>query len=110
MLKFSVLVLFSFLYFEQEAIASSRKCNFTKEKISGVSTIEFSEESIKINGEMEIPLEKTKIKCGISGKRLRFDGLALGYQVVLETCTTQATLEGHLIDSVNQEIAELACE
>jgi hypothetical protein len=92
------------------AFASTLNCKFKSEIVSGVESIVLNEDFLVINEEMEIPLDKTKVNCGNFKQQTRFDGSAMGYQVVLKSCTTEAVLEGHLIDSVKQEIADVICD
>jgi hypothetical protein len=90
--------------------ATAINCKFKDDKIENIKTIQLTDEALMINGEMEIPLEKSRIKCGNFGRQNRLDGLALGYQVVLKSCSNDAQLEGHLIDSVKEIAAEVMCD
>jgi hypothetical protein len=92
------------------AFAFTMECTVQKGMISGVKSIHLSEENLSINGEMEIPLEKTQINCGHFKKQVRLAGRALGYQIILKSCTSDAVLEGDLIDSVRGDIAQVSCE
>ncbi len=92
-----------------EAWGVSLSCRFKDFKMSGVNHILIEEDMLIINRELEIPLEKSRVRCGHFGRQTRFDGSALGFQVVLKTCTSDAKLEGHLIDSVNVIAADLVC-
>jgi hypothetical protein len=105
----SLLLVFLFAL-QTNAFAGTLSCKFKDEKVVGVKSIEVAEDSLLINKELEIPLEKSRVKCGGFGRQTRLDGSALGYQVVLKTCTSEAQLEGHLIDSVNQVAAEVLCD
>jgi hypothetical protein len=97
------------IFLQNQTFASTLNCNFKSEKVEGVQTIHISDESLIINNELEIPLEESRVKCGHFGRQTRFDGRALGYQVVLKTCTTDAKLEGYLFDSIKIMIAEVTC-
>lgn len=92
------------------AFATTLDCKFKDITVTGVKTIELKEESLVINKDMEIPLEKSRVKCGSFGRQTRFDGNALGFQIVLKSCTSDAQLEGHLIDEVNEMAAEVLCD
>ncbi len=91
------------------AFGMTLSCRFKDEKMAGVESIRLDEKTLVINKELEIPLEKSRVRCGNFGRQTRFDGSALGYQVVLKTCTTDAKLGGHLIDSVNAVAADVLC-
>lgn len=93
-----------------QAFAMNLNCKFKKEVVEGVESIKISEESLIINKELEIPLEKSRVKCGGFGRQTRFDGRALGFQIILKSCTTEAVLEGHLIDSVRLIAADVVCK
>ncbi len=92
-----------------EAWGGPLSCRFKDFKMSGVDHIRIEEDMLIINRELEIPLEKSRVRCGHFGRQTRFDGSALGFQVVLKTCTSDAKLEGHLIDSVNVVAADVVC-
>lgn len=109
MVTVSLLLIF-FLSLKTTAFAASLHCKFKDIQMRGVEAIRLNEQSLIINNELEIPLEKSRVKCGNFGRQTRFDGSALGYQVVLKTCTTDAVLEGHLIDSINSVAAEVLCD
>ena len=89
---------------------SGLHCSFKHGRVSNIQTLEMAEDSLIINAEIEIPLEVSRVKCGGFGKQVRFDGLALGYQVILKSCSSEAKLEGHLIDSLNDKVAEVVCK
>lgn len=93
-----------------KAFAADFDCKFKDEVVRGVKTIQLSDENLFINKELEIPLEKSRVKCGHFGKQTRFDGSALGFQVILKTCSSEAKLEGHLIDSINEVAADIYCQ
>jgi hypothetical protein len=103
-------VLFSLLSgLYSEAFGGSLHCRFKDQKINDIDKIEINDQSLIINNEMEIPLEKTRVICGNFGRQMRLDGSALGYQVVLKSCSTEAKLEGHLIDSLKVVAADIQC-
>ncbi|HXH73485.1 MAG TPA: hypothetical protein VNJ08_00870 [Bacteriovoracaceae bacterium] len=84
-------------------------CKFISKPVSGIKSIQLTDESVVINGKLEIALEKTSIKCGSMGRRDRFEGTENGYQIILKDCSGDDSLEGHLIDSVKQEVADISC-
>jgi len=108
MVTVSLLLIF-FLSLKTTVFAGTLNCKFKDIEIRGVEGIKLNDQSLIINNLLEIPLEKSRVKCGNFGRQIRFDGNALGYQVVLKTCTTDAVLEGHLIDSINSIAAEVLC-
>ena len=104
-----LLVMVSMLQSKVFAASASLKCNFNEESVEGVKTIELSDDTLKINKDLEIPLEKSSIRCANFGRQTRFDGSALGYQVILESCTSGVALKGNLIDSVKGISAPVVC-
>jgi hypothetical protein len=90
--------------------AATLNCKFKDAQMKGVDSIQISEENLIINNEMEIPLEKSRVNCAHFGRQTRLDGSALGYQVILKSCSTEAQLEGHLIDSINEVSADVLCQ
>jgi hypothetical protein len=103
-------LLFTALGFSSEVFALALNCKFKNDQMNGVDHIELRDEGLIINRQLEIPLEKTRVVCGNFGRQTRFDGSALGYQVILKSCSTEAKLEGHLIDSVNTLAADVLCQ
>ena len=102
-------LLFLLVTLQTKVFAMDLDCKFKDVAVSGVKTIKLTDDNLVINSELEIPLEKSRVKCGNFGKQTRFDGSALGYQVVLKSCTTEAKLEGVLIDSLNAVGADVFC-
>lgn len=102
-------LLFVISVLHTKAFAMNLNCKFKDAPVSGVNTLHINDESLIINSELEIPLEKSRVKCGNFGRQTRLDGEALGYQVILKTCTTDANMEGHLIDSIKGVAAEVYC-
>lgn len=95
---------------QTNAFASTLNCKFTGDaKIDGVQSIKVEDEYLIINEETEIPLDKSIVRCGHFGRQTRLDGSALGYQVILKSCSSEASLEGHVIDSVKVKSAEVVC-
>ena len=104
-----LLITVSILQGKVFAATANLNCQFKEESVEGVDTIEISDETLKINKDLHIPLEKSTIRCGNLGRQKRFDGAALGYQIVLESCTTGVDLKGDLIDSVKGVSAPVVC-
>ncbi len=98
-----------FLLLQNSVFATDLNCEFKETKVEGIDSIQVSGGNMLINEEMEIPLDKTRVKCGNFGRQIRYDGMALGYQVILESCSTEAKFEGRLIDSINQVAAKVLC-
>lgn len=103
------LLLFVLAALQSKAFAARLECKFKDEKMDGVKTIQISDDYLIINKELEIPLEKSRVNCGNFGRQTRFDGSALGFQVVLKSCTTEAKLEGSLIDYRKVIAADVFC-
>ncbi len=103
-------LLFILSAIQNQVFAGSINCKFKDRSVAGVEKIQISDESLIINENMEIPLEKSRVNCGNFGRQTRLDGEALGYQVVLKSCTTEAVLEGHIIDSVSDVAADVVCD
>ena len=95
---------------QTKAFAGALNCKFKNSKVENIQSIQLQDEFLVINNELEIPLEKNKVKCGNLGRQDRFDGSALGYQVILKSCSEEAKLAGHLIDSRLEQVAELVCD
>lgn len=103
-------ILFLLVFFTATtSSAKSLRCKFKSDSISGIDSIEVKENYLILNKEMEIPLEKTRVECGHFGRQIRLDGSALGFQVILKSCTTDAKMEGHIIDSVNITASDVEC-
>lgn len=95
---------------QTKAFGATLNCKFSTERtFENIETIQLTDETFKINGEIEIPLEKSTIRCGHFGKRNRLDGLALGYQVILKACAVGSQIKGHIIDEVNAVAADIVC-
>lgn len=103
------LLLFVLLTLTNQAFATTLNCKFKDAAIHGIKTIQISEESLILDQIKEIPLSKSDVRCGNFGRQSRFDGNALGYQVVLKSCSTEAKLEGVLVDEINFVAVDLLC-
>ena len=102
-----VLVLVSIV--QNKVFASTLDCKFKSGTYDEIDEIQLIGEDLIINNSLEIPLEKTTVKCGHFGRQVRFDGNALGYQVILKSCSTEAELEGLVIDSINLKAIHIHC-
>lgn len=91
------------------AFARSLNCEFKGEGFEGVKSIRITANSMLINSNLEIPLQKTEVNCANFGKQVQLDGQALGYQVSLDSCNFESSLSGALIDSVNVVAASVVC-
>lgn len=103
------LLLLAISFMQSKVFAADLNCEFKDDVVEGVKTIVVTNETLKINKDLEIPLEKSSIRCGNFGKQIRFDGSALGYQIVLESCTDGAAMKGALIDSIKGIAANVVC-
>lgn len=92
-----------------KAFAAVTTCDITSRAITDVKTVHLAEDAVIINGSLEIPLEKTKIRCGVLGKRARYEGAENGFQVILKDCTADDSLQGAIIDAVKQESMDINC-
>jgi hypothetical protein len=96
---------------QAKAFAAPLNCAFkdTDTRIQGVETLQITDEALVINEHEVIPLEHTRIKCGVFGRQDRFDGLGKRLQIILKSCTDEAVLKGQLIDAANSVVAEVVC-
>jgi hypothetical protein len=106
----AALILFVLITLQTKAFSATLDCKFKDLNIRGVKSIQLKNESLVINKNIEIPLQKSSVKCSHFGRQTRFDGDALGYQIILKSCTTIAKLEGYLIDSLNKVAADILCQ
>jgi hypothetical protein len=97
---------------QTNAFAGSLNCAFknAEVRVEGIETLQISDEALVVNQNEIIPLAHTRIKCGAFGRQDRFDGVGGGLQIILKSCTDEAALEGHLIDSANSKVAEVVCD
>lgn len=110
----SLLLLF-FVVSNTNAFAMTTfKCEFKNEKIEGIDSIEMTDNNLVINSTLNIPVEESRIRCANFGKQKRFDGaepnVQEGLKVVLKTCTSEAAMEGYLIDPKMKKAAEVFCD
>lgn len=94
---------------QTNAFAGTLNCKFKADRIDGVQSISVTNDYLVINEETEIPLDKSIVKCAHFGRQTRLDGNAAGYQVILKSCSSEANLEGHMIDSIENKAAEVVC-
>lgn len=102
-------LLFILVALQTKAFAQTFECKFKDTKLESVKSIQITEDNLIINKELEIPLEKSRVKCGSFGRQTRLEGSALGFQVVLKSCTREAQLEGYIVDAVNTDGADVYC-
>lgn len=95
---------------QTKAFASNLDCDFKSGTLDGINKIEITKENLILNSHIAIPLDESRVRCANFGRQKRFDGSAEGYMVILKTCTSEAVMEGHLIDSKNQQAAEVTCK
>lgn len=106
------LLLFVLITLNTKVFAATMNCAFKnpEETVEGIESLHINEEAMIINQVEVIELSQTRIKCGNFGRQNRFDGMGKGLQVILKSCTDEAALEGHLIDSINSKVAEVICD
>lgn len=106
------LLLALFAVLKTQAFAATLNCTFKNSEVAieGVESIQISENVLVVNESEVIQLDQTRIRCGQFGKQNRFDGIGKGLQVVLRSCTDEAVLEGHMIDSLNSKVADVVCD
>jgi hypothetical protein len=89
---------------------SDMNCKVKNGTIAGIQSLHLSEEHLIINNTMTIPLDKLRVKCGNMGRQIRLEGEAEGLQVILKTCSTEAKVEGHILDARNNTKALVQCD
>lgn len=107
----SILLLF-FVVVQTNAFAGTYKCEFKDGGISGINSIHMTESVLTINNSLDIAIEESRIRCANFGKQKRFDGIddVEQLRIVLKTCTSDAAMEGHLIDARQNKAAEVFCD
>ena len=105
----AAVILFVLVTLQTKAFSATLDCKFKDITMRGVKSIQLKNDSLVINKNLEIPLLKTSVKCSHYGRLTRLDGDALGYQIILKSCTSIAKLEGYLIDSLNNLAADISC-
>ncbi len=104
-------ILFVLTLMSTKAFAlTDMNCKVKNGEIAGIKTLHLSDEQLVINGVVAIPLDKLRVKCANMGRQIRLEGEAEGLQVILKTCSTEAKVEGHIIDSVNNAQALVQCD
>lgn len=88
------------------------KCHFKSQVIPGVDSIQLTDSVLTINNQLNIAIEESRIRCANFGRQKRFDGADTNeqLQIVLRTCTSDAAMEGHLIDGKQNMAAEVYCD
>ncbi len=101
LVKASVL-LFVLTVLSTKAFAlTDMNCKVKNGGIAGIKTLHLSEEQLVINGTVAIPLDKLRVKCANMGRQIRLEGEGRGLHVILKTCSTEAKVEGYILDTVN---------
>lgn len=109
------LLLFMFVALNSKAFAAPLNCIYKDPKIQvqDIKNLQIAEndDAIVVNNKESVPLEHSRIKCGSFGKQHRFEAaLSSTLQIILKSCSTEAVLEGHLIDSLNKVAAPIVCD
>lgn len=106
-----VLILIALFVLGSHAFAVEElHCRFTDRQIKDIESIVIKHDQLVINNKIKINLDLSEINCSTFGRQLRFDGNDHGYQVILKTCTSEAVLEGRIIDVIKQEIGDITCD
>lgn len=97
---------------QSKAFAAPLNCAFKDAavRVDGVESLQVTDDVLIVNAKEEIQLEHSVIKCGALGRQHRFDGFGKGLQIILKSCSDSAVLEGHLIDSKNEQVASIVCD
>jgi hypothetical protein len=105
-------LLFIMVSLNSNAFGASLKCYFKNPSatVDGIEKLEISDNVLVVNETEAIELQHSRIKCGQFGKQHRFDGLGNGLQIILKSCTDEAVLEGHIINSIESKVAEVFCD
>lgn len=107
----ATVLLFVLVALQSKAFAfTEMNCKVKNGSIPGIQSLHLSEEELVINGVVSIPLEKLRVKCANMGKQIRLDGEGEGLQVILKTCSTEAKVEGYILDEVNNAQALVQCD
>lgn len=85
-------------------------CKVKNGSISGIHTLALSNDHLIINNQVTIALDKLRVKCGNMGRQIRLEGEGQGLQVILKTCSTEAKVEGHILDPANNAQALVQCD
>ncbi len=98
-----------------KAFAAPLNCTYKDPsvQVKGIQQLQIPEndDAIVINNTKTVPLEHSRIKCGSFGKQHRFDGkISADVQIILKSCSTDALLEGHLVDSLHSVAAPIVCD
>lgn len=107
------LLLALFAALNTKAFAAPLECKLKagETPVAGIQSLHMEEDALLVNATEVVPLEHSRIKCGTLGKQHRFDGLIKkGLQIILKSCSGEAALEGKIIDTVNEKVAEVFCD
>ena len=107
----ATVLLFVLAALQSKAFAfSEMNCKVKSGTIAGIETLHLSEEQLVINGTFSIRLEKLRVNCANMGRQIRLDGEADGLQVILKTCSTEAKVEGYILDKTQNAQALVQCD
>lgn len=106
----ATLILMFLAIVQTNAFASEFNCKFKSGTVDGVDSILVTEDHLIINNYLEIPLDRSRVKCANFGRQTRLDGMGAGFQIILKTCSSEAKFQGHLIDAKNNKAAEVICD
>lgn len=90
--------------------APGMNCKLKAGAIAGIDSLQLQEEQLVINHKIAIPLEKLRVKCANMGRQIRLEGEGLGLHVILKTCSSEAQVEGYILDPVNNTQALVQCD
>lgn len=105
----ATLLILALAVLSSSVFARDLECHFTDRVIKDIDSITISHDVVLINNKHEIRLERSEINCSGFGRQARFDGDGQGYKLVLKTCTSEAELEGVIIDNIKKEIGDIIC-
>lgn len=104
-------LLFVLVVLQSKAFAlTEMNCKVKNGTIAGIQTLHLSDDQLVINNDVAIPLDKLRVKCGNMGRQIRLEGEGEGLQVILKTCSTEAKVEGHILDPENNAQALVQCD
>jgi len=104
-------LLFVLTVLQSKAFAlSDMNCRIKNGSIGGIHSLHLSDEQLIINNQVTIALDKLRVKCGNMGRQIRLEGEGQGLQVILKTCSSEAKVEGHILDPSNNTQALVQCD
>jgi hypothetical protein len=103
-------LLFIMSVLQSKVFAADMNCKVKELAIAGIESLQLTADQLIINNTHAIQLEKLHVTCAHMGSQLRFEGEGQGLQVILRTCSTEAKVEGHIIDPANNATALVLCD